>query len=541
MRSWTAAAALVFALSALAQQPRTPAFDRAQVFVSPPNSILQMRAGYVRGRYELREATLLDLIRTAWNVDADDVIGGPDWLDEDRFDVLAAAPVNSTPETRRAMLQNLLRDRFQLSVHNSTRQAPAYEIVAGKKPNLKPAEPSQRTGCVRAPGAKPPPPQGTPQPPITFVCQNMTMDAFAKALAGMRETSGYLLDHPVLNRSGIAGAWDFSFTWSPRNVFLPAPPTPEVVSLFDAFDKQLGLKLSLTKVATPVIAVDKASHPPVDERKLARQVFEVADIRPDGPDARGGCSNVGVQTGGTVRIQMTLRGLILETQGEAFTHRIASASTADDKAIEKALDGPCWTVLAKAPVQEDAPAGWSGPVWNGVDIGTMRQMLRSLLEDRFGLQAHTEDRPVAGFALVAGKPKLHAADPGNRPGCREGPGADGKDPRIGNPLLSRLVTCRNMSLARFVEEMNHSSFGPGGPVIDATGISGRYDLTINFSAPSAFASATQPRSDGAAADPNGALSFAEALSSQLGLKLQARQVPAPVLVVDRVNATPGAN
>jgi uncharacterized protein (TIGR03435 family) len=51
-----------------------------------------MRSGFSRGTYELRNATAADLIRTAWGVDADGVMGGPDWLDADRFDVIATAP-----------------------------------------------------------------------------------------------------------------------------------------------------------------------------------------------------------------------------------------------------------------------------------------------------------------------------------------------------------------------------------------------------------------------------------------------------------------
>ena len=69
------------------------AFDIADVHVSPRSDwvkTLAMQGGFLRGdRYELRRATMLDLIRTAYNVDADKVYGGPAWLDYDRFEIVA--------------------------------------------------------------------------------------------------------------------------------------------------------------------------------------------------------------------------------------------------------------------------------------------------------------------------------------------------------------------------------------------------------------------------------------------------------------------
>jgi uncharacterized protein (TIGR03435 family) len=209
---------------------------------------------------------------------------------------------------------------------------------------------------------------------------------------------------------------------------------------------------------------------------------------------------------------MPLRELILETQGDFNTHRIISGP--------KYLDGSCWMILATAPAQENAPLGWNGPVWNGVDIGSLRTMLRSLLEDRFKLAVHTEDRPIPGYALVAAKPRLRKADPSNRPGCREGPGTEAaernwKDPRRTNPQASR------------------PGPGTGGPVVDAAGIEGRYDLTVNFSPPSALANrrgGTEWRD----------LDF-RSLEPQLGLKLQGREVPAPVLVIEHLEQNPAEN
>jgi uncharacterized protein (TIGR03435 family) len=255
----------------------------------------------------------------------------------------------------------------------------------------------------------------------------------------------------------------------------------------------------------------------------------VAEIKPQAPGTECPAS-VAIQPGGRVNVNMTLKWLIVEGWGATIPpNRIVGAP--------KSSDDTCFVVVAKAPVEQNAVAGWNGPVWNGVDIDSMRMMLRALLADRFKLSAHTEDRPVPGYELVAANPKLpklRKADPSNRPGCREGPGADGKDPRIANPAASRLITCRNMTLAQFAAELDRL-FVEFPRVVDSTGIAGRYDMTFNFSPGGLVASSA------ADSEPNGAISLSEALKGQLGLRLQSRKVLAPVLVIDHVNEMPTEN
>src|ERR1700689_4383398 len=93
----------------------TPTFELADVHVSPHTLTPNMRGGVLRaGRYDILTATMVDLIRTAYGIDADKVLGGPSWLDTDHFDVRAKAPSGATAETAKLMLQALLADRFQL-------------------------------------------------------------------------------------------------------------------------------------------------------------------------------------------------------------------------------------------------------------------------------------------------------------------------------------------------------------------------------------------------------------------------------------------
>jgi uncharacterized protein (TIGR03435 family) len=178
-------------------------------------------------------------------------------------------------------------------------------------------------------------------------------------------------------------------------------------------------------------------------------------------------------------------------------------------------------------------------------------MMQALLKERFKLQAHTEDRPISAYTLIAVKPKLTKADPLSRRRCKEGSGPDGKDPRTANPVLNRLVSCQNMTTAQIGEELQRVASGYiYSPVLDATGIQGSWDFTLSFSSadltkagagtgPPPGAAATSTTS--ATSDPNGALTLFDAVSKQLGLKLEKQRRPAPVLVIDHIEEKPTEN
>lgn len=506
-------------------------FDTAEISLSAPDTVLIMRKGFTKGRYELRMARLTDLIRTAWGVDEGNVVGGPEWLDQDRFDVIATAPANANEETLRSMLKTLLDERFQLVVRQDTRSLPRYAMTAGKRPQLKRAASAEekQSGCTIQAGAI--------LQPVIFTCHSEIMADFATYLGEQWPATEYLFNYRVADRTGLKGAWDFTFQCSRPNPNQSA--SGAITTLFDALENQLGLKLELTRAPTPVVVVESARKPELAKPSARRVEFEVADIRPDEPGPIR--SMVAFQPGGRVTVRMTLKGLIWEAWGNVDPTRIIGGP--------KSMDTTGWVVVAKAQTQEGPVVGW-----NGVDINAEREMLRSLLIDRFKLQAHTEDRLVDGYALVAGKPaakpKLKRAAPGNRPGCRNGPGAESrsanwKDPRIENPAASRLVTCQDVTMAQFAARLStftteeNPILSNFPPVVDATGIEGSYDLTINFTPP-VMAAAGFP-GGGPTTDPDGAISIFEALSKQLGLKLEARKVMGKVLVVDHVEEKPTEN
>ena len=574
------AIAALIAGAAFGQSESGLKFEAADIHTSPaaaPGAGNQfMRGGFYRGgRYEVRNATMVDLVRTAYNVDADKVTGGPAWMDKDQFDVIAKAPANSTADALQAMLRNLLAERFGLVVHNDTKPLPAYAITQGKKVLLKPAGGSDETGCKMVPPPEPAP--GGPMMGIfmngvairmapgslmTYSCHNMSLAALPDQLRSMIFVPGYLNGTRVVDETELKGAWDFDIKYS-ANFRMPvqAEGAPETVTIFTAFEKQLGLKLELAKVPMPVIAVDSVNEKPTDnlpgvsaKMPAPPTEFEVADIKPSDPNPPqgpfgGGCFFC---PGGRVNLARNTIGdlisLAWNLNGPTSNGRITG--------IPKSMENVSWDIIAKAATMSplNAPAPINGQVAQPqVDFDSVRVMLQALLKDRFKLVVHEETRPLAGYALVAVKPKLKPADPTNRSGCKEGPGPDGKDPRTANPSAGRLVTCLNMTLAEFAAQLPNQAGGyfgdfPGG-VADATKIEEQLRHDREFQRD--WRSASRRRRPGRQvvlrrrasrpSDPSGAISLQDAIEKQLGLKLEPQKNPGMVLVVDHVEEKPTEN
>jgi uncharacterized protein (TIGR03435 family) len=144
---------------------------------------------------------MLDLIRIACKMPPEAVLGGPNWLEFDRFDIAANAPAQSSPETVRGMLQSLLVDRFHLAVHNEMHPMPAYVLSIGKtKPKLTESSGASQPGCRYVQ-----PPAGSTV--VAYSCRKLNMAAYASELRSMG--SEYLKE-PVIDQTGLEGAWDFA-------------------------------------------------------------------------------------------------------------------------------------------------------------------------------------------------------------------------------------------------------------------------------------------------------------------------------------------
>jgi uncharacterized protein (TIGR03435 family) len=535
------------------QSEPAPKFDIADVHVSAKTRNPFPRTSPARGgRYEVTTATMVDLIRVAYTFDPDKILGGPSWLELDRFDVIAKEPADATPETRKLMLQSLLADRFNLKLHKDTKPLPTYALIAGKKPLLKPADGTEEAGCKVDTGSNVPS-EGritlnmststgamttinlAPGGLIHYACRNMTMAAFVRELRGM--IGADLGTNPVLEDTGLKGAYNFDIRFS-LSFFGPivGANAPERVTMFDAVEKQLGLKLEQRQVPTPVLVVDSVNRKPSDNPPGVAEAlppiptpteFEVADLKPSDPGGRGG------------RFQ-TQPGGRLVAQNMALSFLITRAF--DTNNTEEIVGMPKWAtdhydLTAKAP-----SIGAGSP---SLAQDALSPMIRALLVERFKMTYHTEQKPVSAYTLVAVKPKMKKADPASRTFCKS------MNAPPNSPPGSFAITCQNATVALFAERLLNMAPGLNRPVEDATELEGGWDFTLTYSrSPMIFNGPVGGRGRDAgpagaaiptAADPSGGLTIFEAVEKELGLKLETRKRTLPVIVIDHLEQKPTEN
>jgi uncharacterized protein (TIGR03435 family) len=535
------AAFVLFALLSVSSMAQTVAVSKsfviADVHTSPFTSDPFMHGNSIQGdRYFLTQATMLDLIATAYGVDAANVHGGPTWLERDRYDIRAKVPPGTTQADVKLMLRALLADRFHLVVTTGTAPMPTYILSAGPgKPKMTESEGTGEAACIPLP-PPPNPPPGAPSY-ITVNCKHLTMAALADTL---HDFAGGYLDQPVIDETNLAGAWDFTIKWTSRDQL--EKQGADGISIFAAVEKQLGLKLELKTAPRPVFQVASVDETPTPNAaniaealpEWAPVPFEVATIKPSAPDERG----YGRITGDRI-----------ETRAIPLMFLITFGWDLNPNNKESIVNAPKWLDNSKFDIV--AKAGDNVPVdkfasGSLINYEALRSMLRAMITERFQMKWHMEDRPVTAYTLIAVKPRLKPTlDPTERTRCKEGPGPDGKDPRIASPILNRLLTCQNMTLAQIGDELQHVAGGYiYNPVVDGTGIKGSYDFTLSFSSADKIlpnAGGGADNSDANSSDPNGALSVFDAISRQLGLKLEKTKRPYPVLVIDHIEETPTAN
>jgi uncharacterized protein (TIGR03435 family) len=545
----------VFSGAVFGQSTETaPRFEIADVHASAKTSNTFVRSGPARGgRYEIKTATMVDLVRIAYSFDPDKVLGGPNWLEMDRFDVIAKVPTDSTPETQKLMLQTLLEDRFKLAVHKDIRPLPTYALTVGKKLQIKEADGTGETGCKPQAASGAPVEGGIrlmtsnasgvmttinlgPGMIIQFQCRNMTMAAFAEGLRGMMGSS--VGPNPVLDETGLKGNWNFDIKWSMQLMGPMMANAGDRITVFDAMEKQLGLKLEQRQVPTPVIVVDSVNRTPGDNPPGVAEAlpaisspkeFEVADVKPTDPSFRMG--NFRMQPGGRLSVQgMPMRFLI---------NRAFNTNNSD-----QVVGLPKWADTERFDIT--AKASSLGPSSNMMDMDAVAPPMLALLADRFKMTYHTEERPAAAYSLVPAKPKMKKADVASRTFCK-----DANAP-AGAPPGSRTLTCQNISMAQFADRLQNMAPTLNWPVLDATAIEGGWDFTLTFTRLNPVmmngpgrAGNTAPSAGDvpvpAASDPTGAITIFEAVEKQLGLKLEMQKRSMPVIVIDRIEQKPTDN
>lgn len=270
----SAASILLAAAAAFCQSAGTqPKFEVASVKPSPPRTPMMVGA---RGgpetndpeRFVCENFDLDALVQMAYGI-ARYQLSAPEWTYEARFDVEAKVPKGATKAEFRAMMQDLLQDRFRMAAHQEKRELTGYELALYKSgPKLKkstepfPKDPGIGTGDrlgvdgdgfpILPPGRFPwwtTGPNGHTRRRVA----NMSMADFATNLSMQ-------LQGPVNNSTGLDGEYDFTLSW----VFENRRGEVDGPDLFRALQDQLGLRLERRKEMVDVVVVDRMERVPTE-------------------------------------------------------------------------------------------------------------------------------------------------------------------------------------------------------------------------------------------------------------------------------------
>jgi len=240
---------LLLAAVVLLCRAQSPVFEVATVKVSAPaqGDLIYINTGkIVNGVLTLGNASLSDCIAYAYSLTTKDQITGPDWIfaKQDRYDVTAKAAPGTPEDQQLRMLQALISERFQMTLHKEQREMKHYELVIGKNgPKLKESTvgPAEAQGSARLDGIK---------------SNRMDMTKLAMLLSRMTRL-------PVLDRTGLHGFYQFDLKYANETSKTP-DENPEGPSIFTAVQEQLGLKLESKKGPVEVLVVDRAEKVPLE-------------------------------------------------------------------------------------------------------------------------------------------------------------------------------------------------------------------------------------------------------------------------------------
>ena len=242
-----------------AQIQDSPRFEVASI---KPNKTDAQPFGVVGGDpggVRFTNIQLRDLIRRAYRFQEYQVLGGPNWIRADRFDVVARTTGPASVNAKWSMMRALLADRFKLRVHTESRNLLVYHLVRARKDGkLRPRLTRSTKPCVEG---------------QTLPCAVMgisrsgelsarvdTMDDF------VRRGLMFILGVTVIDKTGLQGNFDIDLKWTPESPAAsfdgPSRTTEnDGASIFTAIREQLGLKLEPQRGAVEVLVIDSVEHP----------------------------------------------------------------------------------------------------------------------------------------------------------------------------------------------------------------------------------------------------------------------------------------
>ena len=275
-------------LSAQITPPPADAPTFEVVSVKPAIDTGRRGGGGGPGRLTMVNMPVRTLIRQAYDIHESQIIGGPDWLGSQGFDINATTG-DAPPDQRRLMMRALLRDRFKLTFHTEKRELPTYALVVARSDGrLGPGLKKIPDGECPLPGARrgAPPPGGPPPASSPFdpnaqaacgsivfgpgrlLAHGVAIDMLAQSIGGLPAITAF--NRIVVNETQLEGQYDFDFKWT--NEFAarggpppagppPAPAPGDEPALVTALQEQLGLKLDARRATVDVLIVDSIEKP----------------------------------------------------------------------------------------------------------------------------------------------------------------------------------------------------------------------------------------------------------------------------------------
>ena len=250
----------VTALSAALSAQR-PEFEVTSVKVHLSGDAREFMVALPGGRFEAANTSLKMLIRSAFQLQNDQIVGGPAWMSTDRFDVEARAPGGYGPNYSllAGMMQSLLSDRFKLATHTEKRELPVFALERARRDGT--------TGTGLVPTACP---ELSADLSTSTPCATIQNGFGSMRLRGMpmNQFVPFLSANlnRVVDRTGRPDRYDMDLKWTPD----PANPgsagvapaaDPNAVSIFTALQEQLGLRLTATRAMVDVLVIDSLEHP----------------------------------------------------------------------------------------------------------------------------------------------------------------------------------------------------------------------------------------------------------------------------------------
>jgi len=229
-----------------------PAFEVASVKVTPLEEAQQpLISKYANGTLTFRRATLKVLVIWAYEV-MPFSLSVPEWMNDTsqpRYDIDAKAEGAVPVAQAKLMLQNLLADRFKLTVHHEVKEGVQMVMRVGKKGHkLKEAAP---------PGPEPVEAVTSDREHLRVVCRGATMAQFLYYLAA--SGSG-----PIYDQTGLTGRYDFVLDYgSYIDPSVPNRLAAGAAARLEAIPVQLGLEIVEAKVPVGMMVVDHAEKIPI--------------------------------------------------------------------------------------------------------------------------------------------------------------------------------------------------------------------------------------------------------------------------------------